>query len=420
LGTFLDMDLIPNRLSTQQRETAICWTQRLVLESGQVPQVNELRRARAVLVEQRCSAELWFRSTDHLVRALVAAGEVDETLELVTAALTRARASEDTYWLSQFLLRNADLQWLAARSAGTAGVVPHVEEALAVAETYGYDRVAAQAEGLLGYCLVDERNWSGAREAMTAALKKLGEIGDGPAAVVAMNCLAAILTELTLTADAAGYLRSAITEARRIGYGFGEVHSAWGVAFLAARSGRPQDAASIDDALSGELTSIQRGLPAVLVSDYTASLLGARMGAGLGARRFTGHGWGWLRTRALEVATELGNPGSGTAETVTTAEPAITAYHAADTDESAVSVLPAQSDRVPRQVPRAAITARELQILAAIASGQTNAQIASELFLSAKTVMHHSTSIYRKLGVRGRAEAVALAYRSGLLHTPDQ
>jgi DNA-binding CsgD family transcriptional regulator len=29
--------------------------------------------------------------------------------------------------------------------------------------------------------------------------------------------------------------------------------------------------------------------------------------------------------------------------------------------------------------------------------------------------MHHSTSIYRKLGVRGRAEAVALAYTSGLL-----
>jgi len=61
------------------------------------------------------------------------------------------------------------------------------------------------------------------------------------------------------------------------------------------------------------------------------------------------------------------------------------------------------------------LTARELEILAAIASGQTNAQIAKDLFLSAKTVMHHSTSIYRKLGVRGRAEAVALAYTSGLL-----
>jgi len=33
--------------------------------------------------------------------------------------------------------------------------------------------------------------------------------------------------------------------------------------------------------------------------------------------------------------------------------------------------------------------------------------------------MHHSTSVYRKLGVRGRAEAVAMAYRSGLLHHAD-
>jgi DNA-binding NarL/FixJ family response regulator len=66
------------------------------------------------------------------------------------------------------------------------------------------------------------------------------------------------------------------------------------------------------------------------------------------------------------------------------------------------------------------LTGRELEILAAIASGQTNAQIAKDLFLSAKTVMHHSTSIYRKLGVRGRAEAVALAYTSGLLQTNGQ
>jgi ATP/maltotriose-dependent transcriptional regulator MalT len=54
-------------------------------------------------------------------------------------------------------------------------------------------------------------------------------------------------------------------------------------------------------------------------------------------------------------------------------------------------------------------------VLAAIAAGQTNPQIAAAFHLSPKTVMHHSTSVYRKLGVRGRAEAVALAYRTGLL-----
>jgi DNA-binding NarL/FixJ family response regulator len=61
------------------------------------------------------------------------------------------------------------------------------------------------------------------------------------------------------------------------------------------------------------------------------------------------------------------------------------------------------------------LTDRELEVLAAIASGQTNAQIGAKLYLSPKTVMHHSANVYRKLGVRGRAEAVALAYRTGLL-----
>ncbi len=78
----------------------------------------------------------------------------------------------------------------------------------------------------------------------------------------------------------------------------------------------------------------------------------------------------------------------------------------------------AQRGRTNGSGPRPELTARELEILAAIASGRTNAQIAKDLFLSAKTVMHHSTSIYRKLAVGGRAEAVALAYRTGLLRSP--
>ena len=42
-------------------------------------------------------------------------------------------------------------------------------------------------------------------------------------------------------------------------------------------------------------------------------------------------------------------------------------------------------------------------------------EIALRLGLTPKTVMHHSSSIYRKLGVRGRAEAVAHAYHTGML-----
>ncbi|MBF4767675.1 hypothetical protein ISU10_07840 [Nocardioides agariphilus] len=62
----------------------------------------------------------------------------------------------------------------------------------------------------------------------------------------------------------------------------------------------------------------------------------------------------------------------------------------------------------------AGLTPREGEVLAALATGRTNREIADQLGMSAKTVMHHSVAIYRKLGVRGRAAATAWAYEHGL------
>ena len=50
-----------------------------------------------------------------------------------------------------------------------------------------------------------------------------------------------------------------------------------------------------------------------------------------------------------------------------------------------------------------------------IAGGATNREIAERLFLSPHTVKEHTASLYRKLGVRNRAEAVQKAQRLGLL-----
>jgi two-component system response regulator DesR len=58
---------------------------------------------------------------------------------------------------------------------------------------------------------------------------------------------------------------------------------------------------------------------------------------------------------------------------------------------------------------------REREVLEAIASGATNREIAGTLFLSPHTVKEHTSSLYRKLGVRNRAEAVQKAQRLGLI-----
>jgi len=65
--------------------------------------------------------------------------------------------------------------------------------------------------------------------------------------------------------------------------------------------------------------------------------------------------------------------------------------------------------------PTAGLTAREMEVLRLVAQGLTNAEIAADLVITERTVKAHVTSIFNKLGVNSRAEAVAVAMRNGLL-----
>jgi DNA-binding NarL/FixJ family response regulator len=68
-----------------------------------------------------------------------------------------------------------------------------------------------------------------------------------------------------------------------------------------------------------------------------------------------------------------------------------------------------------REVLCGLLTTRELEILRQVATGQTNREIAAQLFISSDTVKGHLETVYRKLGVSDRAHAVAVAIRNGLL-----
>jgi DNA-binding CsgD family transcriptional regulator/tetratricopeptide (TPR) repeat protein len=61
------------------------------------------------------------------------------------------------------------------------------------------------------------------------------------------------------------------------------------------------------------------------------------------------------------------------------------------------------------------LTPRERDVLALLADGRTNRQIGRELFISEKTASVHVSNILGKLGASGRAEAVSIAHRRGLL-----
>ncbi|WP_329597302.1 response regulator transcription factor [Streptomyces pseudovenezuelae] len=71
--------------------------------------------------------------------------------------------------------------------------------------------------------------------------------------------------------------------------------------------------------------------------------------------------------------------------------------------------------RSPRAPANEPLSAREREVLALVAQGMSNREIARELFISEATVKTHLTHLYAKLGVNDRAAAVATAYRRGIL-----
>ena len=79
------------------------------------------------------------------------------------------------------------------------------------------------------------------------------------------------------------------------------------------------------------------------------------------------------------------------------------------------------ADSIPRGPTKqtlsnpAGLTTRQLDVLRLIANGNNNEQIANELFISKKTVEHHVSAIYTKLGVSSRPEAMKAATEVGVV-----
>ncbi|MEY9948299.1 DNA-binding NarL/FixJ family response regulator [Kitasatospora sp. GAS1066B] len=82
-------------------------------------------------------------------------------------------------------------------------------------------------------------------------------------------------------------------------------------------------------------------------------------------------------------------------------------------DESVDRLQQPRSARQPQPLPDG-LTAREAEVLALIADGLSNAEIAEALFVSPATVKTHINNLFAKTAVRDRAQAVSYAFRHGL------
>lgn len=122
---------------------------------------------------------------------------------------------------------------------------------------------------------------------------------------------------------------------------------------------------------------------------------------------------GYARFREAEALLQVKGSRTRAAEAIGEAAETAAALDAAPL-AGLTAALASRGRLTPRPTHGAAhgLTARETEILALVGRGLTNAEIAGELFISTKTASVHVSNILRKLGLKSRIQAAALAHRA--------
>jgi non-specific serine/threonine protein kinase len=369
--------------------------------------------------------------------------------------LVRGYLSEGSRWLAEVLELASASGTAASRAkalngAGNLAVAQgdheragqlH-EQALAARRELGDKRGVAQSLHNLGGVAVIQRDFATARRRMEEALALRRELhdrygvarslsnlatlalqreDDAQAAVLADEALALFrelrdqdgiarsLLRLGVVADHRGDADTALahlSDSLAVFHSLGDKGQVAEclelLAGILGAHGKPEEAARLFGATEMLMETIGLVPPPADRQDYARNVAAVR--AGLGESRFAA---AWAEGRALSFD-----------EAFECALAAVTELRV-NHGRPAPSSRGAGPGRRPRGRLAGGLTEREAEVLRLVARGMTSRMIAAELVLSERTVAHHLSNIFRKLGVASRAGATAFALSAGLAEVSD-
>lgn len=310
-------------------------------------------------------------------------GEPSRAIAAAEEGLAIGRSEKATWWVCQFLCWSAAAHTMAGnRDAATALASEGQDLALEegdVAQLLRASHVLVGAAGIVAEP-ADPRL---SEEELIHLARRVGDAH----AESALHIGAAVRSVARGDGSRAGrHLREALELGHRCGLWYIEELALMVLVVVATMSGRAEQSARLHGAMDDVLAWIERAVAPEAMQLYRFSIDSVR--TELGEESFDS---AVSRGRLLLWDDTIALAATMCAE-LTAADPS--------------------SDPAPAANP---LSRRERDVLAVLAEGRTNKEIAMVLGVRPKTVMHYTTALYRKLGVRNRTEAVIEARRLGLL-----
>ncbi len=389
-----DMGLVAQALTTLV--VLRLWSRHPILgdpASDLINQAIELARAAG-------RPDMALRAVEALVHLMIAQGRHGDARRLAEEGANSAREVGDAFGEMRFE------HWLAVAENNSGNPIAALDHAIvardlarAADDEYHILMTSHVMAGIPG-ASDDPRAMPPTSDELLVVARRLGAERAEGMVLIAAALKSAIIGKAQTSAS---YVLDTLELAQNTGAWYLEALALFVLVAVATVSNQERSALELHGALQDVLPMLRTRLPASVVAGYDARI--ARLERELGQSEFEqqitrGHGLNWTEAVAFgeEVALLVDSM---------TLDGAV---------GSEVGTIASSIDTVAG-LPR--LSRRELQALGLISTGASNKEIASQLNLRPKTVMHYTSSLYRKLGVRSRAEAVSAGWNHGLLKRGD-